>query len=140
MVKTPLPPGTMLEVHFSVCGGVSKFALRSCINTTPTLLEVHFSVRRSVSKLALRSCINTTPTLFPGGGVFYHFACLRVYEKNSGRNGNQNYREVLWVALFLCNRGPRGVRRAPAAPRAAAAAAAAAWLLCVCCTMVVIKM
>ena len=44
MVKTPLPPGTMLEVHFSV--------------------------RRSVSKLALRSCINTTPTLFPGGWVF----------------------------------------------------------------------
>ena len=31
--------------------------------------------------------------------------------------------------------GPRGVRRAPAAPRAAAAAAAAAaWLLSVCCT------
>ena len=38
-----------------------------------TMLEVHFSVRRSVSKLALRSCINTTPTLFPGGGGFYQF-------------------------------------------------------------------
>ena len=44
MVKTPLPPGTMLEVHFSV--------------------------RRSVSKFALRSCIKTTPTLFPGVGFF----------------------------------------------------------------------